>query len=315
MGRPSGSGGSQKTCRLLHTVPAFGRKARRTMPYPSLTPSRAGSVVFRIFCWPPGGWRTRLLATALRGHKQMLSSLSGIKPIVCVCYALGLVTTHSATAQSMAAPRGTVTDLFWGQPSGTVTDTRGQFRLASRKPSTYDLRDRVAEYDFNNQLITLPAGEVRSMALTLSATNLNLAEVTNSQPHDHNQPLASISPIVQPLSSLNSTHDSLRLVPSLLIAQHASVGIFLHGFDAGFLAHRRLYATRRGDFTRLSSLLKPASTTAKRKLITILNCTLTPIDELSKALNACLAHSSRFGSLASTNQFYTRHFLLFEVER
>ncbi|MBJ6146439.1 hypothetical protein [Hymenobacter sp. BT559] len=81
------------------------------------------------------------------------------------------------------------------------------------------------------------------MAHTLSATNLNLAEATESQPHNPNQPL----------SSLNSTHDSLRLVPSLLIAQHASDGkakrLFLRGFDADFLALRRLYATRLGDFT------------------------------------------------------------------
>jgi hypothetical protein len=70
-----------------------------------------------------------------------------------------------------------------------------------------------------------------------------LAEATESQPRNPNQPL----------SSLHSTHNSLRLVPSLLIAQHASSGkakrLFLRGFNAGFLAHRRLYVTRRGDFT------------------------------------------------------------------
>ncbi|MEJ7659033.1 MAG: Plug domain-containing protein [Hymenobacter sp.] len=70
----------------------------------------------------------------------------------------------------------------------------------------------------------------------LAASNLNLAEVTVSQPRDLNQTLAAISHIDQTLRPINSAQDLLRLVPGLFIAQHAGGGkaeqIFIRGFDA-----------------------------------------------------------------------------------
>jgi hypothetical protein len=41
------------------------------MPYPSLSPGRAGDVVSRIICWPKVAWRSRLLATALRSDEWL----------------------------------------------------------------------------------------------------------------------------------------------------------------------------------------------------------------------------------------------------
>jgi outer membrane cobalamin receptor len=74
------------------------------------------------------------------------------------------------------------------------------------------------------------------VTIALATTNLNLAEVTVSQPRDPNQTLAAISHIDQTLRPLNSAQDLLRLVPGLFIAQHAGGGkaeqIFVQGFDA-----------------------------------------------------------------------------------
>jgi outer membrane receptor protein involved in Fe transport len=104
------------------------------------------------------------------------------------------------------------------------------------KPGTYSLRAGTLGYKAKNQPVTLVSGEARGLAITLATTNLNLAEVTVSQPRDPNQTLAAISHIDQTLRPLNSAQDLLRLVPGLFIAQHAGGGkaeqIFVRGFDA-----------------------------------------------------------------------------------
>jgi len=162
--------------------------------------------------------------------------------------ALGLAATHSVAAQSPAALRGTVADSLSGrplagvsvglvgQPGGTATDALGQFRLAGLKPGTYALRTGTLGYKAKSQAVTLVAGETRGLAIALATANLNLAEVTVSQPRDPNQTLAAISHIDQTLRPLNSAQDLLRLVPGLFIAQHAGGGkaeqIFVRGFDA-----------------------------------------------------------------------------------
>jgi len=218
------------------------------MPHPPLTPGRAGSIFFRLLYWTQGTWRVRLLATALRSTARPAPLLGRAKPAFWGLWALGLAATHSAAAQSTAALRGTVTDslsgqplvgvsvALVGQPGGTATDALGQFRLAGLKPGTYALRAGTLGYKPKNQSVTLVAGEVRGVAITLATTNLNLAEVTVSQPRDPNQTLAAISHIDQTLRPLNSAQDLLRLVPGLFIAQHAGGGkaeqIFVRGFDA-----------------------------------------------------------------------------------
>ncbi len=151
-------------------------------------------------------------------------------------------------AQRTAALRGTVTDslsgqplagvsvALVGQPGGTATDALGQFRLTGLAAGTYQARFGALGYKLKTSKITLTAGEVRGLTAALATTNLNLAEVTVSQPRDPNQTLAAISHIDQTLRPINSAQDLLRLVPGLFIAQHAGGGkaeqIFVRGFDA-----------------------------------------------------------------------------------
>jgi hypothetical protein len=169
MGRPSGSEGSQKTCRLLHTVPAFGRKARRTMPYPSLTPGRAGDVVSHTFCWPKVAWRVRWLALASQGIGWATSSIFSSKSALCGLNAVGLAATHSVKVRAKATLWGTVMGSLSSQPliglsgafvgtSGCVVpDALGQCCLAGLKLSTYTSRDGIPSYQLGNQPVTLAA--------------------------------------------------------------------------------------------------------------------------------------------------------------
>ncbi|HET9502670.1 MAG TPA: TonB-dependent receptor [Hymenobacter sp.] len=161
---------------------------------------------------------------------------------------LGLLSAQVAVAQRPAALRGTVTDSLsgqplagvrvglLGQPSGTATDALGQFRLAGLAAGTYRVQLGALGYRLKINEITLVAGETRGLTTALATTNLNLAEVTVSQPRDPNQTLAAISHIDQTLRPINSAQDLLRLVPGLFIAQHAGGGkaeqIFVRGFDA-----------------------------------------------------------------------------------
>ena len=151
-------------------------------------------------------------------------------------------------AQRTAALRGTVTDSLSGQPlagvsvglvgqpGGTATDALGQFRLMGLAAGTYQARFGALGYRLKTNEVTLVAGETRGLTAVLATTNLNLAEVTVSQPRDPNQTLAAISHIDQTLRPINSAQDLLRLVPGLFIAQHAGGGkaeqIFVRGFDA-----------------------------------------------------------------------------------
>jgi hypothetical protein len=161
---------------------------------------------------------------------------------------LGLLSAQVAVAQRPAALRGTVTDSLsgqplagvrvglLGQPGGTATDALGQFRLAGLAAGTYRVQLGALGYRLKTSEITLVAGETRGLTAALATTNLNLAEVTVSQPRDPNQTLAAISHIDQTLRPINSAQDLLRLVPGLFIAQHAGGGkaeqIFVRGFDA-----------------------------------------------------------------------------------
>ena len=161
---------------------------------------------------------------------------------------LGLLLAASGAWAQGAALRGTVVDSLSGQPlpgvsvglvgqpAGTATDALGQFQLRNLRPGAVVLRVAALGYRPVNQPLTLLAGESRGRTIGLAPSNLNLAEVTVSQPRDLNQTLAAISHIDQTLRPLNSAQDLLRLVPGLFIAQHAGGGkaeqIFIRGFDA-----------------------------------------------------------------------------------
>jgi hypothetical protein len=159
-----------------------------------------------------------------------------------------LLGSQVAVAQRTAALRGTVTDSLSGQPlagvgvglvgqsGGTATDVLGQFRLSGLAAGTYQVQFGALGYKLKTNEIALVAGETRGLTTSLATTNLNLAEVTVSQPRDPNQTLVAISHIDQTLRPINSAQDLLRLVPGLFIAQHAGGGkaeqIFVRGFDA-----------------------------------------------------------------------------------
>ncbi len=218
------------------------------MPYSSPPPGRAGGVVSRFLRWPPAAGRARRPAPGLPGTARPTFSVLSSKLAWAGGCLLGWAAAHPAAAQGPATVRGTVTDslsgqplvgvsvALVGQPGGTATDARGQFRLAGLKPGTYALRAGTLGYRTKNQAITLAAGEARGVALTLATARLNLAEVTVSQPRDPNQTLAAISHLDQTLRPLNSAQDLLRLVPGLFLAQHAGGGkaeqLFVRGFDA-----------------------------------------------------------------------------------
>jgi hypothetical protein len=171
------------------------------------------------------------------------------RPIFRLCWLLlGLLGAPPASAQHLAALRGTVTDSLSGQPlagvsvglvgqpGGSATDALGQFRLLRLAAGTYQLRLGALGYKLKTTPVTLVAGQTRGVAVALATTSLNLAEVTVRQPQDPNQTLAAISHIDQTLRPINSAQDLLRLVPGLFIAQHAGGGkaeqIFVRGFDA-----------------------------------------------------------------------------------
>jgi hypothetical protein len=202
---------------------------QRQCPHPVALPS-----------WYGGRRSSELLSKRyLRGGHTLLLLVAALL-YSSLCAAQNSASLHGTVVDSLSAqPLVGVSVSLDGQSSSTAstsTDALGQFRLTKLVAGTYKLRLGALGYRSRTQSLTLVSNDKQGLTLPLATTNLNLAEVTVSQPFDPNQTLAAISHIDQTLRPINSAQDLLRLVPGLFIAQHAGGGkaeqIFVRGFDA-----------------------------------------------------------------------------------
>jgi hypothetical protein len=120
------------------------------------------------------------------------------------------------------------------QSQGIITDGLGRFHFNSISSEEITLRASYLGYQSSTVTLQIKPNQTATADFHLSASALNLSEVTIASGRD---PARSdlINQIDRQLRPVNSAQDLLTLVPGLFIAQHAGGGkaeqIFLRGFD------------------------------------------------------------------------------------
>src|SRR5690606_37978698 len=117
----------------------------------------------------------------------------------------------------------------------TFTDAFGNFRLDGLDDGTYTLKVTFVGYKTETISVTVSGGETKTISIALLVAPLNLDEITVVGSSTPEQTMTTINKIDIATRPLKSSQDILRMVPGLVIAQHAGGGkaeqIFLRGFD------------------------------------------------------------------------------------
>jgi hypothetical protein len=116
----------------------------------------------------------------------------------------------------------------------TVTDINGYFEFTGLHIGEYELTFRGMGFAEAKQKVQVEKDGIIKIAVQIKPSAINLKEVTIIQKQQINNPNR-INNIDIQLRPVNSAQDLLRLVPGLMIAQHAGGGkaeqIFFRGFD------------------------------------------------------------------------------------
>lgn len=136
-------------------------------------------------------------------------------------------------SQADALPLAGATLRIANTPYGTVTDESGHFQFIDLEPQRYQLIASFLGYESDTLSFDLSADNTVEIDIALKDAPTELAgvEILAGQ----QAPLEILQRVDLRLRPVNSSQDFLRLVPGLLIAQHAGGGkaeqIFMRGFD------------------------------------------------------------------------------------
>lgn len=127
-----------------------------------------------------------------------------------------------------------VTVNLIGTNQVTSTDLLGNFYFPDVHPGKYDIKISFIGYSTHISTIELKEGETLILTIDLSPKSLDLNEVVVSQPGGSGSSQL-INKIDIHLRPANSSQDILKIIPGLVVAQHAGGGkaeqIYLRGFD------------------------------------------------------------------------------------
>lgn len=116
---------------------------------------------------------------------------------------------------------------------GQISDEFGRFIWENIAEGTYSLEISVLGYQKFNQTIIIKNDEITELNCLLSTSTVSLEEVRITTSNKQNQSL--ISALDISLRPINNSQEILRIIPGLIIGQHAGGGkaeqIFLRGFD------------------------------------------------------------------------------------
>jgi len=117
----------------------------------------------------------------------------------------------------------------------TSSDFLGNFNFPELDSGTYTLIFSGLGYETTSTTVVVNQQKTASLTIKLLPGTYNLSEITISQDQGNNKTFQDINKFDIQLRPTKSSQDVLRLVPGLVIAQHAGGGkaeqIFLRGFD------------------------------------------------------------------------------------
>lgn len=145
---------------------------------------------------------------------------------------LGSIVGKVTDAQTKQPIRGASVSLV-GQNRGVITDEFGYFRINNLSAAPYKVEVSFMGYAAQNQLVVVNEDEVVTREFSLKSAEFSLEEVKVSAANPQHQQLISSMDIK--LRTINNSQEVLRIIPGLVIGQHAGGGkaeqIFLRGFD------------------------------------------------------------------------------------
>jgi len=164
----------------------------------------------------------RIISTLVILHLCIYTALAHLGSVV------GRV-IDKATKQPIVGATIVVADY----KKGGITDATGFFQINNLEPNTYRIEVSFVGYVGQNQLITVKEDETTNLVFMMAETQVQLSEVKVSAANpQHQQLISSLDIKTRPI---NNSQEVLRIVPGLVIGQHAGGGkaeqIFLRGFD------------------------------------------------------------------------------------
>ncbi|WP_337045280.1 TonB-dependent receptor [Emticicia sp. 17c] len=145
---------------------------------------------------------------------------------------LGTIVGRVTDSQTKQPVRG-ASILLSGLGRGTTTDEAGYFQLNNLAPAPYKIEVSFMGYTPQVQQVMVKADEVTAVNFLLTHADFSLDEVKVSASNPQHQQLISSMDIK--LRPINNSQEVLRIIPGLVIGQHAGGGkaeqIFLRGFD------------------------------------------------------------------------------------
>lgn len=145
---------------------------------------------------------------------------------------LGSIVGKVTDAQTKLPIRGANISLV-GQNRGVITDESGFFQINNLSSAHYKVEVSFMGYITQNQMIIVKEDEASNITFSLKIAEFSLEEVKVSAANPQHQQL--ISSLDIKLRTINNSQEVLRIVPGLVIGQHAGGGkaeqIFLRGFD------------------------------------------------------------------------------------
>lgn len=123
--------------------------------------------------------------------------------------------------------------ILTGLSRGATTDVTGYFQINNLNPATYKIEVSFIGYKPEVQSITVKEDETSVIEFNLTDSEISLSEVKVSANNPQHQQV--ISSLDIRTRTINNSQEVLRIVPGLVIGQHAGGGkaeqIFLRGFD------------------------------------------------------------------------------------
>ncbi|MFN3852303.1 MAG: TonB-dependent receptor [Spirosomataceae bacterium] len=123
--------------------------------------------------------------------------------------------------------------ILTGLNKGTTTDATGYFQINNLNPAPYKIEISFIGYKTETQTAIVKEDETTFIEFSLIDTEISLSEVKVSATNPQHQQV--ISSLDIKTRTINNSQEVLRIVPGLVIGQHAGGGkaeqIFLRGFD------------------------------------------------------------------------------------
>lgn len=145
---------------------------------------------------------------------------------------LGTIVGKITDAKTRQPIRG-ANVVLTGLNRGAVSDDAGYFQINNLPPAPYTVEVSFMGYIGQTQTVTVKADEASVINFMLASTEVSLEEVRVSAANPQHQQV--ISNLDIKLRSINNSQEVLRMIPGMVIGQHAGGGkaeqIFLRGFD------------------------------------------------------------------------------------